>query len=197
MGFAGVVNAQRGHWSIGLRIAVCPACPVHNISFCACLFMIYYRDSFSTFQRQTLLLFVCFSFPLSMWSGGQYVPVFTFLVGGIGIPCGERIDGLWVSAWVCTDSDLMDTAVHNVVYRGNEHCGHISLVFSLSPCHTQSVVLYYPRVSTFTSSQQAKTECLEVKARIDFRWLASHGEVESLFNVYSHGHLLIQILFSF
>lgn len=156
-GFAGVVNAQRGHWSIGLRIAVCPACLVHNhISFCACLFMIYYRDS--TFQRQTLLLCVVLFF--SPWVCGLVVSMYLFLhfslspsvVGGIGIPCGERIDGLWVSAWVCTDSDLMDTAVHNVVYWGNEHCGHISLVFSLSPCHTQSVALSYPRVSTFKSS---------------------------------------------
>lgn len=103
--------------------------------------------------------FVLFcSFP--PWVCGLVVSMYLFLhfslspsvVGGIGIPCGERIDGLWVSAWVCTDSDLMDTAVHNVVYWGNEHCGHISLVFSLSPCHTQSVALSYPRVSTFKSS---------------------------------------------
>jgi len=70
----------------------------------------------------------------------------------------------------------MDTAVHNVVYRGNEHCGQISLVFSLSPCHTKSVLLSYARISAFTASEAKTTSMFgsHGKNRLSFSRIENH-----------------------
>lgn len=158
-----------------------------------CLF-IYFSLSglllyLSTSNRTAFLL-------LFFWLCGLVVSMylfFTFLslsssvVERIGIPWGERIDGLWVSAWGCTDSDLMDTAVHNVVYREAMSTAGTSAQYSASPHATQNQCCY-PTL-TFHPSQLAinsvirpklpAAECLEVQARIDCLWFASNGRVQS------------------
>lgn len=110
-----------------------------------------------------------FFFVLCFWLCGLVVSMYLFLhfslsssvVEGIGIPWGERIVRLWVSAWGCTDSDLMDTAVHNVVYREAMSTAGTSAQYSASPHATQS----YPSVSPFTARNQRRHQAKTTSGR--------------------------------
>lgn len=106
-----------------------------------------------------------------------YISLSSSVVEGIGISCGEWIDGLWVSAWGCTDSDLMDTAVHNVVCREAMSTAGTSAQYSASPHATHNQCCYptltfHPLQLAINSVIRPKlpvAECLEVQARIDCR----------------------------